>query len=114
MSDDKIQMGESYTREDLPNEVVLRMLRRADAEQNRYLNQVHIVKQLEKLNSIVEHLGKSFARTAEALEAVARTLNKPEEPEVETNDAGLPIPPWVDEPSGVDYDDTTPEDFPEA
>ena len=39
---DNVSYGESTTREGLPDEVLLRVMRRADAEQNRHLNLARI------------------------------------------------------------------------
>jgi hypothetical protein len=92
------QVGESYTREGLPDEVFRRIMRRADAEQNRYVNLGRTVDALESLGRNLTALNHTMNRVANAFDRLLKQIT-PDEPETEVphNEAGLPIPPWVDE-----------------
>jgi len=68
-----IQYGESTTRETLPDEVLLRVMRRADAEQNRYVNLARIADALGGPDNTSHSLTR---RTADALERIADALDR--------------------------------------
>jgi hypothetical protein len=110
----EIQAGESYTREGLPDEILLRVMRRADADQNKHLNLARIADSMEKFTAAIERLGDQAQRTANILD---RAFPVPEEEEavpdpVARNEAGVALPPYIlNGEGGVDYDDTTPKDW---
>lgn len=109
-----IQYGESTTRETLPDEVLLRVMRRTDAEQNRHVNLARIADSLESLGRVDawNSIGRSLSRIADALDRAYPP------PTLEVTGAepaaGLLIPAGAAEDSGVDYDDTKPADWGEA
>lgn len=127
-TDDKTRYGESYTRDGLPEEVFLRVMRRADAEQNRHVNTARIADALEAATArdSVKDISVSLGRIAAALDRAfpdetdkaiehlhlkGYTVTEPRDPDLEYGPDGLPIPPWINDESGVDYDDTTDADW---
>lgn len=68
---DKVTYGESTSRESLPDEVLLRVMRRADAEQNRYISLGRIADALTDDEGLRKHLywiERSLTRIADALD----------------------------------------------
>jgi hypothetical protein len=97
----EIQAGESYTRAGLPDEITLRIIRRADAEQNRHVNIGRIADALEKSVDLSD-VNFYLRRIADALDRAFPIPPVPAAEELPSdeparNEAGLPIPPWVTE-----------------
>jgi hypothetical protein len=104
--------GESYTRDGLPDEVFLRVMRRADAEQNRHVNLGRIADALGKEDGLQKSFKKIEQHLGRIADALDRAYPEPdEEDDIPRNDAGMPIPPWTGDDGGVDYDDTTAADW---
>lgn len=106
-----IEYGESTTRAGLPDEVLLRVMKRADAEQNRHVSLVRIADALGNEHSPAPMAFQSIAvflgRIADALD---RAYPKPPPEEMQYTADGLPVPPWLGGESGTGHDDTaTPE-----
>lgn len=76
-----LQVGESYTREGLPDEVLLRLIRRADAEQNKHVNLARIADSLDTLSGTWSDLTQQLQRVADALQGVVRDQALPPEDE---------------------------------
>lgn len=106
------QYGESYTRPALPDEVFQRIMRRADAEQNKHVNTARIADALSEFKGSgadLKDISTYLGRIADALD---RAFPEPGTDDgVERNEAGLPVPPWIGDRSGIDHDDTTDADW---
>jgi hypothetical protein len=66
-----MRYGESMTREGLPDEVLLQIMRRADAEQSRYVNLARIADALENpadSHSVPRQVITALERIADALD----------------------------------------------
>ena len=104
-------MSEMNVRQPSSEEITRAMIRKEQASQERYLNLARIgdrlaalVMQEERIARALENIGATLYKFLPPEEQEPVLLGAPED--VEVNDAGLPVPPWINEPSTetVTYD----------
>lgn len=99
-------MSELNVRQPSSEEITRRMVRKEQASQERYLNLERLAKATERLGHLMEDTNRAMWKLVSVLTPPDENPPAEAEKPVEVNDAGLPIPPWIDEPSTetVEYD----------
>lgn len=92
-------MSEMNVRQPSSEEITRAMIRKEQASQERYLNLERLAKSVERLGHLMEDQNRALWQIAAYLRPPEENPPAEAEKSVEVNDAGLPVPPWINEPS---------------